>query len=369
MIPCPAGFFCPHKTEKPDIHCHQCDEGATQLERDRFGYVALVILGAFAILYITYKTLKRYDKVDFINRLENFEKRVFMHRQQEFEHRIVDYINGSHKMTGNLSKQKKQEELRKIRQKVQLINRRLAALEEKRSLSGSFQHSSSGSIFRRSFTPKKNQSYISIGEVDSEKEVAKFDARRVFDAFDVESKGEVTFKELNVILGLNELELKEFARRMNELANQPKERETVTRPVFVKYFLHILKETSNLTVSFEEAETLFDEMAAIGRIKLDEIHMSKFYNSSMSNFLSDLQICDLVKVRFDSLFISLRHSKVLKYVSCSVICTEVQRCQEDDESSIIRHSEEYKRDEYRCFPTRKLRSWHERNLEFLFRSI
>ena len=317
MIPCPAGFFCPHKTETPDMYCHQCEEGATQMERDRFGYVALVILGGFAILCIAYKTIKRYDK-DFINRLEDFEKRVFMHRLQEFEHRMVDYRNGSHNMTGNLSKQKKQQELRKIRHKVRLINHRLAALEEKGTLHGSFQHSNPSSLFR-SFTQKKHHSCTSLGEVDIEKEVAKFDARRVFDAFDVDSKGEVAFKELNVILGLNELELKEFARRMNELANQPKERETVTRPVFVKYFLHILKETSNFTVTFEEAETMFDEMAHTGRIKLDEIHMSKFYNSSLSNFLSDLQICDLVKVRFDSLLIPLLQSKVLKCVSCSAI--------------------------------------------------
>ena len=93
---------------------------------------------------------------------------------------------------------------------------------------------------------------------------------------------------------------------MNELAGQPREKESVTRPVFVKYFLSILKETSHLTVLFEESGALFDEMAADNgkqkqqqqqQIKLNEIHMSKFYKSSMSRFLSDLQICDLINVR------------------------------------------------------------------------
>jgi Ca2+-binding EF-hand superfamily protein len=122
----------------------------------------------------------------------------------------------------------------------------------------------------------------------------------VFDALDVDSSGHVSFEELNVILALNDLELSEFVRRMNELAGYKKHRESATRPVFVKYFLQLLKETSNLTVSFKEAEELFDEMADNGKVKLDEVHMSNFYNSSMSDFLSDIQICDLIKVRIST---------------------------------------------------------------------
>jgi hypothetical protein len=250
-------------------------------------------------MYIVYKTVKRYNK-DFINRLEDFEKRVFIHRLQEFEHRMVDFTyNKSSKLLSFVNNKQQAHELKKIRHKVELINRRLATLEEKEPSQHLHSHSHSSSLFRafgRSLTG--NQS-LKGGEADREREV-EFDARRVFDALDVDSNGELTFKELNIILGLDELELSEFGRRMNELAGQRRERESVTRPVFVKYFLPILKETSNLTVSFEEAGALFDEFSGIGKIKLNEIHMSKFYNSSMTNFLSDLQICDLINVRFVS---------------------------------------------------------------------
>ena len=121
----------------------------------------------------------------------------------------------------------------------------------------------------------------------------EFDARHVFDTLDADESREVSFEELNRILGFNELELSEFVRRMNELAGNSLELESVTRPVFVKYFLQVLQDTSNLTVSFEEAEDLFLEMSE-GK---DEVHMSKFYISSMSEFLSDIQILDLIKVR------------------------------------------------------------------------
>ncbi len=88
--------------------------------------------------------------------------------------------------------------------------------------------------------------------------------------------GAVSFYELNIILGLNELELAEFIRRMNELAGVSTDKDSVSRPVFVRYFLQVLKECSNLTASPEEAEELFDELAThAGEVLADEVHMSR----------------------------------------------------------------------------------------------
>jgi polyhydroxyalkanoate synthesis regulator phasin len=296
-FPCPAGFFCPHKTETPDIICHQCGEGATKLERDNFGYIALTILAAMAVVYFVYNVIKRCNK-DFINRLHDLEQRVSFNRLQGYEHRSIDLKNNrSGSLLEMMSKKKKQQELKKIRHKVELINRRLAALEERGALHKSAR--TFGAIYNSFGASKSHHS----GDLDSGRET-KFDARRVFDVLDVDSSGHVSFEEFNVILGLNDLELSEFVRRMNELAGYKKHRESVTRPVFVKYFLQVLKETSNLTVSLEEAEEIFDEMVDNGRVKLDEVHMSNFYKSSMSDFLSDIQICDLIKVRISTPFLS-----------------------------------------------------------------
>ena len=87
-------------------------------------------------------------------------------------------------------------------------------------------------------------------------------------------KGEMSYPELNKILALNDLELGEFKRRMNELAGYDASKDTVSRTKFCKYFLQVLKETSNLTVSYEEAGMLFDEMASDNGGQHDKIHMS-----------------------------------------------------------------------------------------------
>jgi Ca2+-binding EF-hand superfamily protein len=123
----------------------------------------------------------------------------------------------------------------------------------------------------------------------------EFDARRVFDVLDADASGDVTYEELNVILGLNELELAEFVRSMNKLAGDKNPcLVSIARPVFVKYFLQVLEYTNNLTVTFKEAKSFFEEMAGPGK---DEMHMTKFYSSTMSNSLSDVQILVLIKVR------------------------------------------------------------------------
>jgi Ca2+-binding EF-hand superfamily protein len=218
--------------------------------------------------------------MSFVQRVHTFEKKVLFGHFQELEHRLVDLKN---KADARYHRKSDHEELlEKIRPKLELINRRLSEVVE------DGDNKSSGSL----------KSIIKAQEENDTNKLA-FDARLVFDVLDADASGDVTFDELNVILGLNCLELGEFVRRMNELAGvTDKEKMTaVTRPVFVKYFLQVLKDTANLTVTFEEAEELYNEMATNGRAKLDAIHMSKFYTSSMSDFLSDIQILDLIKVR------------------------------------------------------------------------
>lgn len=268
---CPAGFFCPYKTAEPAIVCYQCEEGATQLVRDRFGYVVLTILAVVTSVTIIFGLFKRYNQA-LIDRIMAFERRFVLDRLHSFEarhSRILQFIDQKNtKKYGD-----------RLKPKLELISRRLGNFEARKSTSESSigEGSSSG---------------ISLNENSAN----KFDARRVFDALDADLSGDVSFSELNVILGLNELELAEFARRMNELGGVPPDRESVARPVFVRYFLQVLKECSNLTVSPEEAEELFDELALNGELPADEVHMSRFYTSSMSDFLSDIQICELIQV-------------------------------------------------------------------------
>ena len=262
---CPAGFYCPYKTSNPDFICRQCKEGAQSVQRGLYGYITLGLFLVIIFIHCMIKVAERNNR-GFAKLVQGLGLglKITVRNSETF---------GNKKVDADL--------LAKIRPKLKLINRRLAELTEKQSrknLSDSFTGSS-----------KKQKK--------QETDDAHFDARRVFDLLDDDHSGDVDFDEINAILELNCFELSEFVRRMNELAGiKDKEKmKSVTRPVFVKYFLTVLKETANLTVTFEEAEAMFDEMANIGRTKVDKIHMSKFYVSSMSDFLSDIQILDLIK--------------------------------------------------------------------------
>jgi hypothetical protein len=245
-IPCPAGFFCPHKTAKPELVCKSCGEAATEIVRDPYGYAIISLFFLLCIVAIACVIIRRYNK-ELITHLYEL--------QQRQTDSVKLFIN----------RQKRQQRVERIAPKLDLISRRLEATAAKE---GSGTLSSS-----------------------------KFDARRLFDALNTDGDDVVSFSELNVILELKGVELQEFVRRMNELAGVSEEMKSVTRSVFVRYFLQVLEETSYITCSAEEAGVLFDEMADNNQKKMAEIPLNKFFDSSMTNFLSDGQINELIKVK------------------------------------------------------------------------
>ena len=256
IYPCPAGKFCPYKSTKPEYVCSNCKEGSTNIVRDTYGWVVFGLLVAAAVLYIIYALMKRYRN-DLVEKLFDLQQ-----RQVDGLRLLVTW-------------KQQQERLERIRPKLEMISRRLAILEEK-------GQSGSG--------------IASEATLVTEKEVI-FDARKLFDAIDLDSNGEASFAELNAILELNPLELKEFVRRMNALEGVSEDKDFVTRPTFVRHFLQVLEETSYFTVSSDEAGQLFDEIAELGRARNGEVPLDQFYRSSMTIYLTDTQINDLIKVR------------------------------------------------------------------------
>jgi hypothetical protein len=251
QIPCPEGYFCPYKTAEPQLLCKSCEEGAIKLHRAPYGYVILFVLLLLCIAAIAYVLIRRYKK-ELITHLYEL--------QQRQTDSVKLFIN----------RQKRQQRMERIAHKLDLISRRLEAAEA-----------------------KEGSGRLPSGLASS----SKFDARRLFDALNTDDNGVVSFSEINVILELKGVELKEFVRRMNELAGVSEEKKSVTRSVFVRYFLQVLEETSHVTSSAEEAGVLFDEMAEKYQKKMVEIPLNKFFDSSMTNFLSDGQINELIKVK------------------------------------------------------------------------
>lgn len=271
MLPCPAGYHCPFKTSLPEIRCENCSQGATSLTQDIYGYVVLGIFVGLSAVYIVFTLLERYNS--------KLSERIL-----EMERRFVSRAVHSKKADAY----EENKVLEKLRPKLELISRRLAKVEEVGSATNMSAPTSPLSM-------RSQKSSVSTGlEIDGD--YIKFDARRVFDILDADDSGDVSYEELNVILGLNDFELVEFIRRMNEMAGHDSSNNSVDRPTFVKYFLQVLTETSNLTVSLEEAEAVFDEMSgSTAERPVNTINMNKFYASSMSDFLSDTQIYEIIK--------------------------------------------------------------------------
>ena len=260
MLPCPAGYFCPFKTQEPSIRCRRCKEGSLQLEKDMYGWIVLIIIAILSAAYIGWTILNRYN--------ERLAEHI-----SDLERRVQSRITGA---SIRVAMHKKRD-LEKIRPKLELISYRLAKIEK-------------GQTPRSSITSR--DSIPSTGlKVDSDQ--IQFDAIQLFDILDADESGALTYDELNVILGLSDDELQEFVRRMNEAAGSSVAKVSVTRPVFAKYFLQVLTDTCNLNISYEEAEAMFDELSN-GVKSMNEIHLNSFYASSVSEFLSDRQILELI---------------------------------------------------------------------------
>ena len=205
------------------------------------------------LVYIGWGILQRHNK-HLADRVHDLEKRVGNGlKNLQRRKASLDYNN------------KQKQILERLRPKLELIGFRLAKMEGVRS------------SVKSNGDENDSKNYCGL-EIDGKS--IKFDARSLFAVLDADLSGDVTFDELNVILGLTEIELQEFIRRMNEMADLSSSKTSVTQPVFVKYFLQVLSETSNLTISYEEAELIFNEMA--GSSTVNEIDMQLFYTSSMS---------------------------------------------------------------------------------------
>jgi len=131
----------------------------------------------------------------------------------------------------------------------------------------------------------------------------EFDARELFDHIDTDGDGEVTYKELNRLLQLPHVELRDFARRMNQRALKPHDQKFVSRSVFCRHFVAVLLKQRNLRPTADEAAALWDEMAEEAlsrgnrRARIVGLGSQAFYkNEHLSSFLTDQQIYDLFSI-------------------------------------------------------------------------
>jgi hypothetical protein len=264
ILPCPAGSYCPHKSDQPWINCSRCEEGSLELKRDAFGYVFFSFV--VVVLLLASCVLKRRE----------YQSKVFA-KQLELLARQTDSLNVSKR------RNVRQEQLERLKPKLDILARRLERTHPVRTARSPTSHSNI------------------------------FDTRKLYDLLDKDGNGKISYQELNAVLELNPHELQNFVRRMKELGQtdddttnndesedyynyyHPNQDDAVSRAVFIKHFIQVLDETSQLSVTPQEAAALWDQIEADNGNKgyVDE---SMLYTSSISTFLDDRQIYVLIKV-------------------------------------------------------------------------
>lgn len=268
-ISCPADFFCPHKSTEPSIKCARCKAEAKKLERYIFGYVVLGIGSALILLAIGISYLRKHKS-------ELFQKQFEMLARQAGGVRLLQH------------RKERQEQLERLRPKLDIISKRLGKIENTSKMN------SSHSTIDAPTDPDSSTRYRSSTLIVVDDGTLVFDAKKIYDALDTDSSGDLSYEELNTVLALDKVQLQNFVERMQALGGKDEESETISRPVFVRYFLKVLEEMGHLQVSPGEAAIVYDEIVKEnGKGYVDE---RMLYSSSMSKFLSDQQIYVLIKV-------------------------------------------------------------------------
>ena len=260
-------MFCPVKTRTPEIRCARCPQGAVERSRDVLG---AVFFGFFLLSVLAYLASKffRNRVARWQAKLEEISNDIFTKRENERQEKEL------------------QQRLARIRPQLEIINRRL-----RHGHMSSFSEEASASYHSTS-----SQSHASNAiQFGADGEIL-FDAAEVFDAIDVNCDGILTFEELNSIMQLDDLVLKDFMRRMNARSSDDIiDEQVVTKTSFVPHFLEVLEETSHFRPTPEEAMALWDKMyEALGDTTLSEVPFDNFYFSTLARFLTDVQIRHLV---------------------------------------------------------------------------
>ena len=240
-----------------------CEEGSDAIQRDSFGYIVFGIGLAVLVIAVGISCFRRYKK-------DLWNKQADMLANQVDSIRVLK------------RRKAKIEQLERLRPQLEIIAKRLVKLEEEES---------SKSSKKSSFASSGATEMIQVGDK------LVFKASRIFDILDTDKDGKLSYDELNTVLGLEDYELQNFVKRMQELGGLGIESTEVSRNVFVKYFLQVLEENSHLNITAEEAAATYNEILTENN-NAYVLNEQMLYSSSISRILSDQQIYMLIKVKY-----------------------------------------------------------------------
>ena len=98
-----------------------------------------------------------------------------------------------------------------------------------------------------------------------------FDVAMLFDVLDTKDEDVLPYRKINKVVKLSNVQLREFIRRMNDVAGESHDTQEVERHIFLTQFLPIYNAVAYLEPSPEDAANLFDEIAKQGTTEAGEI--------------------------------------------------------------------------------------------------
>mmetsp|Transcript_6704 Transcript_6704/g.9802 ORF Transcript_6704/g.9802 Transcript_6704/m.9802 type:complete len:530 (-) Transcript_6704:13-1602(-) len=267
MVNCSAGYYCPYKSLVEDeFKCDGCGEAATEIKRSNATVVFYIIAPIVLFVFVIYRTFKRWRKE------ENKEASRLKADRESYNRARRDSL---------------EQKLKNIEPKLREIQVKIESLiEEDPEL---VKRSASAEIFDSS-----QSSFNEDIHSRSLQEQSSLNAASLFDFLDADGSNDLTYAELNTVLGLNEYKLQAFVKVMNSLGGHPESDTSVTKECFVEHFLTTLELSDNFGPTVDQTVALYDEICALSPGDTT-FHIEDFYNSRLQDFLDDIQINDMLK--------------------------------------------------------------------------
>ena len=247
-LPCPKGYYCPHKTaDFSKIKCSDCMAESEVFRKARLGNVLFFLALSIAILYLLYTLFTNYTSHG-----EKIRKKLERRKIEAAERKKL--------------KEEERVRLLKIRPFLAKISKVLD-------------------------TTKTNSAF------EDDDRWLSFDVDNLFDQLDVNKDGVLSFDELNKVLKLKDSRLKQFIQRMNLMGEGDINNSSVTRDIFVANFMNVIHYSSNFDPTPDEVASLFDTIKnhqQHSKPASDGINIDELYDSELSFFLSDSQIYRIV---------------------------------------------------------------------------
>ena len=217
------------QTKIQEIPCSRCNEGATEFQRDLYGYIIFIVAWIVVICFVIVRFIRKK-----IPSTESHKKKLqdrLMTSQRESQ----------------ISKMK--------RQRIKKLSPKLH------------------DIFERIGLVWVDDDRFNLENIEN--------IEKIFYAIDTNRDEIASYEELNVALKLKTTQLEEFVKSMNRRANVPLETPSVTKSVFVDYFLETIEQVSNFDPTPEDCQELFQQIALqqTGNSKSNAINLKGLYNA------------------------------------------------------------------------------------------